>query len=101
MGTRLDFHALLCRLLGASNVYFQPPETIKMTYPCIVYERSANDTKFADNAPYKTMRRYTVTAIDKNPDSELPDKLGELSFSRMNRFFTANNLNHYVFNIYY
>ena len=101
MGTRLDLHEIFCSILGNRNVYFQPPETIKMNYPCIVYERASNDTRFADNRPYKSIRRYTATIIDKNPDSQLPDKLGELSFSRMNRFFTANNLNHYVFDIYY
>lgn len=31
------------------NVYFQPPESVKLLYPCIVYKRSAGDTRFADN----------------------------------------------------
>lgn len=101
MGTRLDLHEIFCSTLGSRNVYFQPPETIKMNYPCIVYERSSNDTRFADNRPYKSIRRYTATIIDKNPDSQLPDKLGGLSLCRLNRVYTADNLNHYVFDIYF
>ena len=101
MGTRLDLHETFCSILGSRNVYFQPPETIKMNYPCIVYERASNDTRFADNRPYKSIRRYTATIIDKNPDSQLPDKLGELSLCRLNRVYTADNLNHYVFDIYF
>mgnify|MGYP004623699063 FL=1 len=101
MGTRLDLHEIFCSTLGSRNVYFQPPETIKMNYPCIVYERASNDTRFADNRPYKSIRRYTVTIIDKNPDSQLPDKLGELPLCRLNRVYTADNLNHYVFDIYF
>lgn len=101
MGTRIDLHKRLCEILGSSNVYFQPPETIKMQYPCIVYERSSNSTRYADDRPYKTTRRYTVTIIDQNPDSKLPDKLEELPFCRLNRVFTASNLNHYAFDIYY
>nr|DAU44333.1 MAG TPA: tail completion protein [Caudoviricetes sp.] len=101
MGTRLDLHEIFCSTLGSRNVYFQPPETIKMNYPCIVYERASNDTRFADNRPYKSIRRYTATIIDKNPDSQLPDKLGELPLCRLNRVYTADNLNHYVFDIYF
>lgn len=101
MGTRLDLHDLFRDILGSSNVYFQPPETIKMNYPCIVYERSSNDTRFADDRPYKTVRKYTATLIDKNPDTKLPDKFEELTLCRLNRVFTASNLNHYVYDIYY
>ena len=42
-----------------------------------------------------------MTIIDKNPDSQLPDKLGELPLCRLNRVYTADNLNHYVFDIYF
>lgn len=101
MGTRLDLHEIFCSILGSRNVYFQPPETIKINYPCIVYECASNDTRFADNRPYKSIRRYTATIIDKNPDSQLPDKLGGLSLCRLNRVYTADNLNHYVFDIYF
>ena len=34
---RLELHEILCTILGSRNVYFQPPESIKMNYPAIVY----------------------------------------------------------------
>lgn len=101
MGQRIDLHNILVGILGSTAVYFQPPETIKIKYPCIIYERSSNDVRFADNSPYSVKHRYTLTVIDKNPDSKLPDKIAALPLCRSNRMFTSDNLNHYVFNIYY
>lgn len=101
MGQRIDLHEVLIGVLGARNVYFQPPESIKLIYPCIIYGWSSNDTKFADDGPYFHKRRYTVTVIDKNPDSEIPDKLARLQLCVLNRCYIADNLNHYVFTLYY
>ena len=36
---RLELDADLRALLGSTNVYFQPPETKKLKYPCFIYER--------------------------------------------------------------
>lgn len=101
MGNRQNLHNLLVSILGSANVYFQPPPTVTMKYPCIVYEWSSNATKFADDNPYSHTRKYTVTAIDTNPDSAIPDKLSALPMSSFDRPFTTNNLRHYVFTIYY
>ena len=40
MKTRYELHEFLCEILGSRNVYFQPPESVKMKYPAIVYERT-------------------------------------------------------------
>lgn len=101
MASRLDLHELLCDILGTRNVYFQPPESVKMQYPCIVYKRSSVHTRFADNELYMRKKRYTVTIIDKNPDSEIPDKVMSVPMCTFDRHFTADNLNHDVFSIYY
>lgn len=102
MGTRIDLHNELVDILGSSNVYFQPPATIKMKYPAIVYSLDNIQTRFANNLTYKQQRRYTVTYITKDPDSELIDdfitKLSSVSFDRV---YTADNLYHYVYTIYY
>jgi hypothetical protein len=42
-----------------------------------------------------------VTYIDRNPVSPVPDKLADLPMSTFERFFTAGNLNHDVYNIYF
>lgn len=101
MGTRLEFHSLLTEVLGSENVYFQPPSTFQMRYPCIVYELSGKNVRYADNGNYLVMNQYTLTVIDRNPDTLIPDKIQELNRCRLNRVFTASNLNHYVFEIYY
>ena len=101
MRTRIDFDNLLKSLLGSSNVYFQPPSGFKLIYPCIVYERSDIRTKFGDNIPYINRKEYTVTHIDKDPDSIVPDKIKNIESCIFDRHFTSGNLNHDVFNILY
>lgn len=99
--SRLKLHEILVTVLGSRHVYFQPPENIKLTYPCIVYGLSGTDTRFADNKLYTRFKRYTITVIDENPDSEIPDKIAELPMCRFDRHFTSDNLNHYSFDLYF
>lgn len=72
-----------------------------MEYPAIVYKRETASTEFAGNDPYRYTKRYQVTVIDRNPDSEIPDKVAAMPMCVHNRFFTANNLNHDVFVLYF
>lgn len=83
------------------HVYFQPPSTIRMKYPCIVYNLERMDINYADNLPYKNKKRYSVTVIDKNPDSEIPEVVAKLPLVSSNRVFTNDNLYHYVFQLYF
>lgn len=83
------------------NIYFQPPESVKLNYPCIIYNRSSGDTQFADNKPYTFMKRYQVMIIDRDPDSEIIKKVASLPLCVMDRHYTANNLNHDLFNLYF
>jgi hypothetical protein len=99
MGQRLQLHQLLETFV--SNVYFQPPTNIKLEYPCIVYHRDFANTKFADGKPYDVVKRYMIMIIDRDPDSEIPDKVAAMPMSLFNRFFTADNLNHDVYSVYF
>ena len=101
MGQRLDLHELLCTILGSRNVYFQPPEGFKLSYPCIVYERDRIDSDHADNQPYLHHIRYSVTVIGKDPDSLIPKKIADLPMCRYDRAFVSDNLHHDVFTLYY
>ena len=101
MAQRLELHSLLIDILGSKHVYFQPPPTVKMSYPCIVYQRDFIDTKFADNKPYSLVRRYSITVIDSNPDSVIPDAISKLPRCSYDRFYTADNLNHDVFKLFF
>lgn len=99
MASRLDLHTLL--LTFCPNVYFQAPASDKMIYPCIKYERNRFSSLFADNLPYNTGKQYTITVIDLNPDSLIPDQISKLPMCIHDRSYKASNLNHDVFNIYF
>ena len=108
MNRRYKLHNELCDILSCPysgsecRAYFQPPSAVKMQYPAIVYSLNDIDTEYANNRIYKTSKAYTVTIIDKNPDSELVDKLLKSSIiSKFDRDFTSDNLNHFVFKIMY
>jgi len=101
MAQRLQLQSLLEGLLGTRNVYFQPPANVQMQYPCIVYNRDSANTKFADNHPYNFTKRYQLTVIDQDPDSPIPSRIGALPLCTFDRFFTADNLNHDVFTLFF
>src|SRR5213592_411040 len=96
---RLELHHILEDL--APNVYFQPPTNIQLKYPCIIYKRDFADTKFADDIVYNHKLRYAITVIDRDPDSEIPNKVASMPMSLFNRFYTVDNLNHDVYNVYF
>ena len=98
---RIAFDGILRGILGTGNVYFQPPESVKIKYPCIIYEHTDTDTIYANNLPYHSTKAYEVTVIDRNPDSTIPDEIGKLPYSRFVRHFTFENLNHDVFIVYF
>lgn len=97
---RSDFHNRLQNLAPGYRIYFQPPSDIKMAYPAIVYEIERVVKKRADNKSYLQNRRYQVKLITKNPDDQVFDALASLVHSEFERHYTADGLNHFVFNIY-
>lgn len=101
MNRRVKLHALLVEALGSKYVYFQPPTNIEMKYPCIVYSRSSTNDRFANNELYRTQKKYQITVIDKNPDSDIPGRIARLPMCRFDRHFKADNLNHDIYSIYY
>ena len=101
MGTRLELQTMLETLLGSRNVYFQPPATKKMSYPAIVYSRSNIGNIHADDDVYLQNKAYRVTVIDKNPDSMIVESVSKLPLCTFQQHYTADNLNHDVFLLYY
>ena len=98
---RESLHDLLVELLGSPNVYFDPPENLKMKYPAIVYHRNKISHKCADDVPYIKTVSYTVTVIDDDPDSEIVEKISELPSCEHSTNFTLDGMNHDVFIINY
>ena len=95
--------AQLSQLLNAlaDNVYFQPPANVQMKFPCIVYKRAQADTRYAGDRSYLLTFRYSLTVIDRNPDSPLVAQVAKLPMCRHTTFFVADNLNHDVFDLYF
>lgn len=98
---RTELHEILCGILGSRNVYFQPPESVKMSYPAIVYGLDGIDNTFADNRNYLARGIYSITVIDKNPDSIIRGRVNSLLRCRFNHHYQKDNLNHDVFTSYY
>lgn len=101
MGSRLNLQNLLENLLGNNNVYFQPPPSVQMSYPAIVYSRINIKNQYANNAVYNQRVAYQLIVIDKNPDSEIVRKVSMLPLCAFNKAYKSDNLNHDVFTIYY
>ena len=93
--------ALMESLDLEKNVYFQPPSNLVMNYPCIRNERDDSQVRHANNRLYLHTNRNQVTVIDRNPDSQLPDKVIELPMCAFDRFYVADGLNHHVFNLFF
>lgn len=98
---RIVLHNQLMKILGSSKVYFQPPASLKLGYPCIVYKLDDIDDLHANNKRYSTMKRYLVTVIDGNPDTLIPDGLLILPYCSFENSFVVDNLNHYICSLYH
>lgn len=99
---RAELDDKLQEILGSGHVYFDPPESVKLSYPCIVYERSAGDTDFANNTPYRFQMRYSLTVISRDADNPILSKLSmSLPSIVFDRHFVTDGLHHDVFSLYY
>lgn len=100
MVDRLYLHEQLCTILGSSNVYYQPPEGVRMQYPCIKYEINEVYKKPADNSVHGIDVGYQMIFITRNPDDAVFVALSNLPHTRFSRSYCSEGLHHYVFSIY-
>lgn len=101
MVNRPDLQTLFEDILGSRNVYYDPPESVKMQYDAIRYSRKKIDNRFANNNVYKQDNAYEVIAIYRDPDSDIPIKISKLPMCSHDRHYVADNLHHDVFTLYY
>ena len=100
MASRLDLHSELLTFLP--NVYFQPPSTIEMTYPCIIYNKTGKFKTSANDDTYFSIQEYQLTVVDKNPDSTVADDIEKhFQHCTISQYYTVDNLNHTTLNLYY
>lgn len=101
MASRTDLQSKLEELLGSKNVYYQPPESLKMRYPAIRYSIDKITSRYGNNKKYSMFNSYQVIVIDTEPDNEVIQKILSLPHSYYDRHYVANNLNHDVIILYY
>lgn len=101
MATRLELHQILTSILGTNHVYFQPPASIRMVYPAIVYELSGIDGPKADDKTYVKHRRYTLKYISRNSENTIVDSLLELPYCSFDRRYVVDNLYHDCLDLYF
>lgn len=99
--TRIDLHHKLEAVLGSKNVFFDPPESFKLKYPCIVYYLEGFADISADNTTYRRMRVYNMTYISPIAEDPIAEKLADLRFCILNRPFTVSDLYHWAYTIRY
>lgn len=98
---RLELQTLLQNIMGDGKVYFQPPENIKLTYPCIIYKLANINTTNADDIKYLKHKRYDVTLIHRDPDNTIYDMILDLPYCDFDRVIITDNLYHYAFTLFF
>ena len=102
MARRLQLHEKFCEILGSRNVYFQPPESLKIKYPAIIYKVVDRDDLRADDRRYRGLNTYEGNFITDDPDSSIPEKiLDSFLYVSSGRPYTSGNLHHNPFTIHY
>ena len=101
MADRLELHSVLQELLGSSNVYYQPPESIKMQYDAVRYSKKTIDSKYANDRKYSMIDCYEIIVISRLPDNPVIKKLLSLPYCSYDRHYIADNLHHDVLTIYW
>ena len=100
MDAKLSWVLNLSEPDGDRHIYFNPPPSVRMRYPAIKYSLNNINRNFANNDGYQTLSSYEVTLIDEDPDSIYVDKILQIPYCSFNRFYIADDLNHWVFTIY-
>lgn len=99
--TRSDLQEAFETFLGSGNVYFRPPESKKLKYPCIIYKIRTGDSQYANNATYIFHKAYDVQIIHKEADTDLIERFAfAFPKAKFDRSFKVDNLNHENFILY-
>lgn len=100
MKTRLELHNTLISTTGINNIYYNPPENIKMNYPCIRYKRVDVTSKKADDIKYIVHDRYELVIISSKNNDDIVNKLLSIKYMEYDRSMIINGLFHDYMTIY-
>ena len=101
MDQRQTLQSKLEELLGSRNVYYQPPASVEIKYPAIIFSKSKIDSKTANNCKYLKNTLYEIIVIDRKPDNPVINKILDLPLSSYDRWYASDNLNHDVIKLYF
>lgn len=83
------------------NVYFQPPSSIKIKYPAIIYSYTDTESIHADNRNYLNFPNVTLTLIENYPEPDLVFKvLDNISGTKHTQSYVLNGLNYSIVELY-
>lgn len=99
LAKRIDLQRYLESLVGKGRVYFEPPETLKIQYPCIVYNLSRFDPVSADNLSYTVHQDYDVQYITREPEPDIPLKLAYSKRFRAGQHFVSDGMHHFNYSV--
>lgn len=100
--SRLKLHEELCELLGSRAVYYQPPASLQLKYPCIVYSKAGIDKRNANDRLYQMVYRFEIVVIEDDPDSDLIDRiLLHFPMCSFDQSYVSDNLYHKSLTLYY
>lgn len=101
MANRLDLQSKLEELLESSNVYYNPPASMKMEYDAIRYTKKDIQSRFANDRAYSLLNCYEITVISRTPDHRVIMELLRLPYCSYDRHYKSDNLYHDVLTLYY
>ena len=88
--------------LSEGHIYFQPPESLRMVYPALVYNVSRRDYEQADNQLYAQFLIWDLTWISKTPlDFVVDALLSQLECCVPTREYVSDGLYHTQLSLYF
>lgn len=101
--TRIELQEAFEEFMASNDghVYFRPPESTKLKYPCIIYRVKSGDSQYANNRSYIFHISYDVQIIHKEADTDLRERfISRFPKCRFDTSFIVDNLNHENFVLY-
>lgn len=96
-----ELQAVFEELLGSRNVYYNPPESVRMSYDAIRFKRRNINNKFASDTVYVQLPpTFEVVVITRDPDASIIEKVSKLPRCRFVTSYTTDNLHHNIFTIH-
>lgn len=93
---------ILVEILGNNHVYYEPPEDVKIEYPCIVYKLVTPAIRKANNHLYFYNDCYELTVITEDPYNDIAKKLLErFQYISLGSRYLGDGLYHDPLTLYY